>query len=286
MFCEQCGAVVPEGMRFCDQCGAPVEPDASPPVQSPIMEQPPMPQGMMQPQGQPVPPQPMQQPQYMNRPGMPMGRMPAMSPGAMPPPVAYENKKKSPLVPIIIIVAAVLIFGLGGFGVYKNIDKIKALVAKEKEEPEEPPIEEPPVKEPPVEEPPIEEPVKEEPVKEDPEKEESVKEEPEEKPGKRDPVDDEKPEENTGRENAEDRGIDQGFKSSGSGSGNVTITDIVERARVKSGAPNAELDSVDPDGTLNIRLYGSGTQDTWDWYYINPSTLKGTDILGNPVNLE
>ena len=309
MFCEQCGAVVPEGMRFCDQCGAPVEYDTAQPVQSPIMEQLPMQRGMMQPQGQPAPP-PMMQPQYMNRPEMPMGRMPAMSSGAVPPPGTY-NKKKSSIVPLIIAVVAILVIGLGGFGIYKNLDKIKELIGKVKKtenDSEQPAEYEPQVKVPSdignpddTYEPSADD--KQDHVeseKEDIENEDSFnegsngkrlkdediseKEEPEEGPGKRYPVDDEKPEKNTDRENTGDRGNDQGSKSSGSG--NVTITDIVERARFKSGAPNAELDSIDPDGTLNIRLYGSGTQDTCDWYYINPSTLKGTDILGNPVNLE
>ena len=61
----------------------------------------------------------------------------------------------------------------------------------------------------------------------------------------------------------------------------------MERARVKSGAPLAKLDSMDPDGTLNIHLYedaGDHTA-TWDWYYIDPNTLKGTNLMGDPVDL-
>lgn len=34
MFCEQCGAPIPEGARFCEQCGAPVE-QASAPAPAP-----------------------------------------------------------------------------------------------------------------------------------------------------------------------------------------------------------------------------------------------------------
>ncbi len=63
--------------------------------------------------------------------------------------------------------------------------------------------------------------------------------------------------------------------------------EIVELARKKSGAPLAELDSTDPDGTLNIHLYddnGTNTS-TWDWYYINPETLKGTNFMGDEVDL-
>lgn len=30
MFCEQCGAPIPEGARFCEECGAPVPQEAAP----------------------------------------------------------------------------------------------------------------------------------------------------------------------------------------------------------------------------------------------------------------
>lgn len=30
MFCEQCGAPIPEGARFCEECGAPVPQEAVP----------------------------------------------------------------------------------------------------------------------------------------------------------------------------------------------------------------------------------------------------------------
>lgn len=38
MFCEQCGAPIPEGARFCEECGAPVPQEAVPvaPVAQPI----------------------------------------------------------------------------------------------------------------------------------------------------------------------------------------------------------------------------------------------------------
>lgn len=130
MFCEQCGAVVPDGMKFCDQCGAPVSDGEA---QSTMLEPgqyntqsgpvnnvvPPVQQGVAQPGGT--------QPPYMQQ-----GRIPAMSPGAMSP-GAYNTQKKPPLVPIIIAVVAVLVLGLGGFGIYKNIDKIKGLVGKVKD---------------------------------------------------------------------------------------------------------------------------------------------------------
>lgn len=30
MFCEQCGAPIPEGARFCEECGAPIPQEAVP----------------------------------------------------------------------------------------------------------------------------------------------------------------------------------------------------------------------------------------------------------------
>ena len=73
--------------------------------------------------------------------------------------------------------------------------------------------------------------------------------------------------------------------SSGGASNNYA--DIVEKARKKSGAPLAELDGIDPDGTLNIHLYedaGDHTA-TWDWYYIDPQTLTGHNAVGDVINL-
>ena len=35
MFCEQCGAPIPEGAKFCEQCGAPVAGPAPVRAQSP-----------------------------------------------------------------------------------------------------------------------------------------------------------------------------------------------------------------------------------------------------------
>ena len=42
MFCEQCGAPIPEGAKFCEQCGAPVAAPA--PVQAPKPEPAPQPE--------------------------------------------------------------------------------------------------------------------------------------------------------------------------------------------------------------------------------------------------
>lgn len=73
----------------------------------------------------------------------------------------------------------------------------------------------------------------------------------------------------------------------GSGGSKLSNAEIVEKARKKAGAPCAVLDSIDPDGTLNIHLYedmGDHTA-TIDWYYIDPDTLKGTNLMGDSVNL-
>ena len=45
MFCEQCGAPIPEGAKFCEECGAPVPQEAAPvaPVAQPEPETQPIP---------------------------------------------------------------------------------------------------------------------------------------------------------------------------------------------------------------------------------------------------
>lgn len=71
------------------------------------------------------------------------------------------------------------------------------------------------------------------------------------------------------------------------GSQELSYDEIVELARIKSGAPLAELDSITDDGMLFIHLYedmGDHTA-TWDWYEIDPKTLVGTDFNGEEVNL-
>ena len=270
MFCEQCGAQVPDGMSFCDQCGAPLMPVN-------------IRQGMPQ-RSDPYIQQPMQQ-EPMH--GMQQGQPTYM--GESVPPVYSGVPKKSPLVPIIIVIAAVFVLGIGGFGVYKNIDKIKDLIGKEKSDEEPPedivptvtpaeilPEEITPTLTPPEDIEPTQLPSDDDPFRNEPSDDEQ--------PGMPAPTITEETKSYSGDKNSNSSdGKNSGLKSSGSG--NVTITDIVEMARVKSGAPNAELDSIDPDGTLNIRLFGNGTQDTWDWYYIDPDTLKGTNITGDPVSL-
>ena len=91
-----------------------------------------------------------------------------------------------------------------------------------------------------------------------------------------------------GSKKSDSSGSDGSKKSSEQSSGGkLSNADIVEKARKKAGAPSAVLDSVDPDGTLNIHLYedmGDHTA-TIDWYYIDPNTLKGTNLMGDAVNL-
>ena len=91
-----------------------------------------------------------------------------------------------------------------------------------------------------------------------------------------------------GSKKSDSSGSDGSKKSSEQSSGGkLSNADIVEKARKKAGAPCAVLDSIDPDGTLNIHLYedmGDHTA-TIDWYYINPDTLQGTNLMGDPVNL-
>lgn len=67
----------------------------------------------------------------------------------------------------------------------------------------------------------------------------------------------------------------------------LTYDEIVELARIKSGAPIAELDSITDDGKLSIHLYedmGDHTS-TWDWYTIDPNTLIGTNFNDEKVDL-
>ena len=46
MFCEQCGAPIPEGAKFCENCGAPV----------PVMETAPKPEPSPEPEPKPAQP--------------------------------------------------------------------------------------------------------------------------------------------------------------------------------------------------------------------------------------
>lgn len=58
MFCEQCGAPIPEGARFCEQCGAPVEQASAPapaPAPAPVPKPEPVPEPKPQPKPAPAP---------------------------------------------------------------------------------------------------------------------------------------------------------------------------------------------------------------------------------------
>ncbi len=104
MFCEQCGALVPDGMKFCDQCGAPVADGENTPIMNGTE------QNNIQPE--------------------PVNYVPPMQQGM---PGINNRPKKSPLVPLVIAAVAVIILGPGGFLAYKNIDKLKGLVGKVKD---------------------------------------------------------------------------------------------------------------------------------------------------------
>lgn len=52
MYCEQCGAPIPEGARFCEQCGAPVP---FPPEEQPKPKPEPVPEPQPEPQPKPKP---------------------------------------------------------------------------------------------------------------------------------------------------------------------------------------------------------------------------------------
>lgn len=53
MFCEQCGAPIPEGANFCEECGAPVPQEAAP--VAPVAQPEPMPEPKPAPRPEPKP---------------------------------------------------------------------------------------------------------------------------------------------------------------------------------------------------------------------------------------
>ncbi len=61
MFCEQCGAPIPEGAKFCEECGAPVPQEAAPvapvaqPEPTPEPKPAPRPEPKPEPEAQPIP---------------------------------------------------------------------------------------------------------------------------------------------------------------------------------------------------------------------------------------
>ncbi len=79
----------------------------------------------------------------------------------------------------------------------------------------------------------------------------------------------------------------EGSPAADAGQGSYSNDDIVEMARKHSGAPLAELDQVMDNGNLYIHLFEDmgDHQATWDWYEIDPNTLKGTNFMGEDVDL-
>lgn len=71
------------------------------------------------------------------------------------------------------------------------------------------------------------------------------------------------------------------------GSKNLSNEEIVELAKKHSGAPVAVLDQVMDNGNLYIHLYEDMEDHTAtiDWYEIDPKTLKGTNFMGEEVDL-
>ena len=68
---------------------------------------------------------------------------------------------------------------------------------------------------------------------------------------------------------------------------NSKYADILEKAKALSGAPCADVDSITEDGKIVIRLYEDSSDHiaTTDWYTIDPTTLTGTNFLGDAVDL-
>lgn len=112
-FCPQCGTSLKEGDVFCEQCGFKIEHEV--PVSSSV-------QPNVPPQDIPIipPPQPAD---YQNQQSAAGVYQPL-------PANVYEPvpKKKSKLVPILIIIGAIIILGGGGWLVYANFFKAKTEV--------------------------------------------------------------------------------------------------------------------------------------------------------------
>ena len=134
MFCEQCGAQMPDNMKFCPACGAKVDGgDMTGAMDAGQVQQQggygnPQQQGYGQmPQGQPpVQPGPAPGPQGFNQ-GQPypgQGPYPQMRPGQMGPGQMSAKKKGSPAL-IIILVVLVLIIGGVVAGIFVLKNKVK-----------------------------------------------------------------------------------------------------------------------------------------------------------------
>ncbi len=66
---------------------------------------------------------------------------------------------------------------------------------------------------------------------------------------------------------------------------------LIERAKKLSGAPEAELEK-NMDGTVTIHLFetvddgdGQSHTATWDWYTVDPKTMKGTNFMEEEIDL-
>ena len=90
-------------------------------------------------------------------------------------------------------------------------------------------------------------------------------------------------------------GPDEGGNSGGSdnsgGSGSNTYAhtpeEIMGMSIARSGAPHASFEGYTSDGEVMIHLYEvvDDHTATWDWYYIDPYTLTGTDFMDEYVDL-
>lgn len=112
-FCPQCGTSLKEGDAFCEQCGFKIELDV--PVSSGVEQNVP-------PQDIPVIPSP--------QPADHQNQQSAADVYQPPPANVYEPvpKKKSKLVPVLIIIGAIIILGGGGWLAYANFFKVKTEV--------------------------------------------------------------------------------------------------------------------------------------------------------------
>ena len=130
MFCEQCGAQMPDNTKFCPACGAKVDIGDLTGAQDTMQEQSPIQGGYANPQQQnyggpqgqsPMQPGPVPGPQGFNQ-GQPypvQGPYPQMGPGQMP-----IKKKGSPAL-IIILVVLVLVIGGAVAGIFLLKNKVK-----------------------------------------------------------------------------------------------------------------------------------------------------------------
>ena len=91
------------------------------------------------------------------------------------------------------------------------------------------------------------------------------------------------------------RSVNLGSGSAAAPSSTAGLSDqetlLIERAKKLSGAPEAEIEE-NPDGTVTIHLFetvddgdGQSHTATWDWYTIDPKTMKGTNFMEEEIDL-